>query len=284
MSSRSFSRFALAALGAILLVTNRSPGQALSYVGSVQYTTGDYGLAQTTTSVAFLNGLAVRADRLRAWLSIPVILQDAGWVQYGGAGMVPSGGLPGHGRGQMMGGTDSGMMDGNAGTGGMTSHAGVGDPFTRAEYELLNGDLHERSLRAVAAAKAPLARPQDGFGTGKWDVGGGLSWSESVAGTYLFTDATYWAIGRPDSLSVRNMLAYAFAIGRPLRAGAYAILVSVSGSTPIIDGLTAPVQGGLGVSYRVSEQRFLNGTINLGLTRTAPTISLGLGWQVGLWR
>ena len=284
MSSRWFSRFTLAALVAIPLVTSRAPGQTLSYVGSVQFTTGDYGLAQATTSLAFLNGLAVRADRLRAWLSIPVILQDAGWVQYGGAGMVPSGGLPGNRGGRMMGGSGSGMMDGDAGSDGMTSHAGVGDPFTRAEYELLNGNLNERSLRAIAAAKMPLARPEDGLGTGKWDVGGGFSWSELVAGTYLFTDATYWAIGRPDSISVSNTLAYAIAIGRPLRAGAYAFLVSVSGSTPIIDGLAAPVQGGLGVSFRVSEQRYINGTVNLGLTRTAPTIALGLGWQVGLWR
>ncbi|MFN8583040.1 MAG: hypothetical protein U0163_18950 [Gemmatimonadaceae bacterium] len=285
MSRRLLWRAGLTALAyTLLVVPGYARGQTLSYVGSVQFTTGDYGLPQATTSLALLNGLALRADRLRVWLSIPLILQDAAWVQYGGAGMVPSGGLRKHGVGQMMGQGDGDMTNASNGGGGMSSHVGVGDAFGRAEFDLLNGDVRGRSLRAAAVAKAPLARPRDGLGTGKWDVGGGISWSELLAGNYLFTDATYWVMGRPDSLPVRNTLAYALAIGRPLRTGAYALLASVSGSTPVVEGMKAPVQGGLGVSYRVSEQRFLSGTMSVGLTKTAPTVTLGLGWQAGLWR
>src|SRR5574338_350581 len=111
MRSRSQVLVRLTALAVSIPFADVS-SQTMSYVGSVQFTTGDYGLSRTTTSVAFLNGVAVRADHLRAWLSVPLILQNAGWVQYGGAGMLPSGGLPSHGSGgqQMMSG--GGMMSG----------------------------------------------------------------------------------------------------------------------------------------------------------------------------
>ena len=192
---------------------------------------------------------------------------------------MPSGGMPGHGGG---GGMGSGMMAGADGMRG-SMHAGVGDPLVRADAVLLRSADARRELRLAVATKVPFARPEGGVGTGEWDFGAGMSSATAFSGTFLFADATYWQTGRPDSVPLRNALAYALAAGRPVIAsGRLALLASVSGSTPLLRGIQAPVSVGLLLSHVSSANRVLGVTLSLGVTRTAPKAVVGLAWRVML--
>ena len=254
--------------------------QSLTYTGSAQLSTGEYVFARSTTSLYVANGLAVAKGRFRWSLSIPVILQDAGWVQYSGGGLVATGGMhEGAGEGGQRG-MGGGMMSPQS----EAAHAeiGLGDPIARGEVELLPGQWSVRSLRLVATAKAPIASVNQGFGTGEWDYGSGLALASVVRGTFIFADATYWRLGDSPSLELRDALWYGAAVGRPLSGGRVALVASFSGSTRLLDGVAAPVQAGAGVSYRWLSGRSLSVFAAVGMTASAPDVSLGMGWQVPL--
>ena len=254
--------------------------QSLTYAGSAQLSTGEYVFARRTTSLYVANGLALTTGRFRWSLSMPVILQDAGWVQYSGGGLVATGGMhDGAGDGGR-GGMGSGMMAPQS----AAAHAeiGFGDPIARGEVELLPGQWSIRSLRLVATAKAPVASVNQGFGTGEWDYGGGIALASVVRGTFIFADATYWRVGDAPSLELRDALWYGAAVGRPLSGGRVALVASFSGATRVLDGAAAPVQVGAGVSYRWFSGRTLSVSVAAGMTAAAPDVSLGVGWQVPL--
>ena len=264
----------------VLLLAGRAlslPAQRAAYDGGVTFATGRYGLASATSTLILSNGVTLSAPRWRLFASVPLIAQDGGAVQFAGGGAVPTGGMPGHTSGSGMG---SGMM---TATGGMrgSMHAGVGDPVVRADAVFLRSADARRELRVVTAAKVPLAGPEGGVGTGKWDLGTGLSSASAFSGAFLFADATYWQTGRPDSLPLRNALAYAAAVGRPLTAnGRLALLASLSGSTPLLRGVGAPLSGALVLTRVSSANRVLGVTLSLGLTRTAPKAAVGLAWRI----
>ena len=159
---------------------------------------------------------------------------------------------------------------------------GLGDPVARAEAELLVGGGLSPSIRLLAAAKAPVASVNQGFGTGEWDVGGGLAVASVVRGTFLFADATYWRLGDSPFLELRDAIWYGAAVGRPLSDGRVALVASMSGSTRILDGVPPPVQLGAGVSYRWLSGRTVSASAAVGLTASSPDVSLGVGWQVPL--
>ena len=121
---------AVAAL-AVAAATGRA--QSLSYVGGLQYATGDFIFTQRTWSASLSNGLSWSAGRLRASASLPLVMQPAGWLQYSGAGMmVPTGGIPGSGGASRNdAGTRSGMHGGTMppSSGMAFSGIGFGDPI-----------------------------------------------------------------------------------------------------------------------------------------------------------
>jgi hypothetical protein len=270
----------LAIIVGMTAAATAAAAQSLTYTGSAQLSTGKYVFARTTTSLYVANGLALTTGRFRWSLSIPVILQDAGWVQYSGGGLVATGGM----RDEAGVGGRGGMGDGMMSPQSEAAHAeiGIGDPVARAEAELLPGQGSIRSLRLVATAKAPVAGVDQGFGTGEWDYGGGLALASVVRGTFIFADATYWHLGDSPSLELRDALWYGAAVGRPLSDGRVALVASFTGSTRVLDGVAAPIQAGAGVSYRWLSGRTLSVFAAVGMTASAPDVSLGMGWQVPL--
>ena len=263
------------------------PAQSLSYVGGVQYATGSFIFTQRTWSAYLSNGLAWSAGRVRISASIPLVLQRAGWLQYNGSGMmVPTGGIAGGSTGAT--GNSSGM--GGAMHGGTFTPAnstplsgvGLGDPIGRIDVALSPSDAGRPSISLVGAVKAPFAGVGSGFGTGKWDVGAGLSGAMNVNGVSILADAVYWNIGNPAGASLRNAVAYALSIGRALPGSQWSVLGTVSGATSLWTGLEAPVQAGVGVGYLLDSGSSVFVTAAAGLTRTAPAISTGLGWRVPL--
>ena len=264
-----------------------TPAQSLSYVGGLQYATGDFIFTQRTWSAYLSNGLAWSTGRVRASASVPLVMQPAGWLQYSGTGlMVPTGGMPG-GAGSPTS-TSAGMGSGmNGGTmtpsSGMPfSGVGIGDPIGRIDVAVSRADVGRPSVRLVGAVKAPLADVGRGFGTGKWDVGAGLSGAVSVGGISVLADAVYWKLGNPAGASLRNALAYALSIGRALPRSPWSVLGTVSGASSLWTGLEAPVQAGMGVGYLLESGSSVFVTAAAGLTRTAPSMSTGLGWRVPL--
>ena len=273
---------ALGALGALSVPP--ACAQRVAYVGSVQYATGDFVFAQRTWSAYLSNGLSLSTGRLRATVSIPVVFQDAGLVQYSGGGMmVPSGGMGSGGTSTGSGtGTGGGMMGGSGSGDMMSSHVGIGDPIGRAELELLPDDNAQRSLSVVGAVKAPLAGVSSGFGTGKWDVGGGMSAAFAFGRTSILADAVYWKLGNPSGWSLQDAVAYTVSVGRVLEGGRWSVLASVTGASPTWAGLSAPVQGGAGLGYMLPSGSSIIFSAAAGLTNTAPSIATSLGWRVPL--
>ena len=281
-----FARRIALVTGMLAVAVETTPAQSLSYVGGLQYATGDFIFTQRTWSAYFSNGLAWSAGRLRASASVPLVMQPAGWLQYSGAGMmVPTGGMAGSpgistsNGGGMGSGMNGGTMTPSSGM--PFSGVGIGDPVGRIDVALSrDADLPVVSL--VGAAKAPLANVGRGFGTGQWDVGTGLSSAVNVAGISVFAEAVYWKIGNPQGASLRNAVAYAMSIGRVFPRSRWSALGTVSGASSLWTGLEAPVQAGMGVGYLLESGSSVFVTAAAGLTRTAPAISTGLGWRVPL--
>ena len=117
------TRFACAMTVALLPPLMGARAQSLTYVGSTLFSTGDYTFGTRTSSLYIANGLSARLGRVRASVLVPLIAQDAGWVQYSGGGMLPTGGMPGHGS---AGSNGTGSRVGSMGDGGMMSRDGSG--------------------------------------------------------------------------------------------------------------------------------------------------------------
>ncbi len=279
-----FARRVALAVAVLAVAAVTTPAQSLSYVGGLQYATGDFIFTQRTWSAYFSNGLSWSAGRLRASASVPLVMQPAGWLQYSGAGMmVPTGGVAGSAGGSTS--NNPGMMNGGTMTpsSGMPfSRVGIGDPIGRIDVALLRADAEHPVVSLVGAAKAPLANVNRGFGTGEWDVGAGLSSAVKVANISVFAEAVYWRLGNPPGGSLRNAVAYALSIGRAFPRSRWSVLGTVSGASSLWTGLEAPVQAGMGIGYLLESGSSVFATAAAGLTRTAPAISTGLGWRVPL--
>ena len=270
-------------VGAILTGILAAPGalraQELSYSGWAQYATGRYQFPTRTSSLYFGNGLTMTVGRLRASASIPFIVQDAGWTQYSGSGIVPTGGMPGHdsSTSSMRGGMTGGMM--SSGGGIVATHMGLGDPLGRADLLLYRSAGSLASLAVTTAVKPPLASVSSGFGTGRWDYAGGATITSTLRELLVVADAAYWVLGDTPALPFHNPLAYVISVGRLDHGGTFGLLASVSGTTSILTGVPGSVMIGGGATYRVSRAGLLSGSVSVGATRSAPTITVGLGWQ-----
>lgn len=273
-------------LGAVLLLAPAGSvaGQRVVYSGSAQALSGRYGLTETTRSFVLTNGLTMEQGRWRGALSVPLVMQDARWIQFGGGGMVTSGGphrsdsMSSGGMGGMMGGSRTGSADAAHGI------VGVGDPIARLDLTARDQGRYAPAVRVAIAAKAPLTSAMSGLGTGRWDGAAGLLLSKTSGRTMLYSDAYYWVVGRTPLAPIQNLVSYSLGVGRLVGDGRRGILASVSGSTPYVRGLEAPVQAGLGVTTRRDSGSALSLFASAGLTRTAPTVSVGLGWTLPLKR
>lgn len=270
-------------LCAVLLapgLTSAQRARQLTWTGSVQVASGDYSFGQRTTSVYVATGLTLDASRFSASLSVPYVAQSDAWVQSVGGGVVPSGGMHG---GAASGAGSSGMgMMGTPQSGSGHGVIGLGDPIARVALDLVDSRGSPATLRAVLATKVPLAGLASGFGTGQWDFGAGLAAAGVAKGTFLFADATYWALGDPATVNLRDIVSYGFGVGRSAGNGRVGVLGSLIGATSVAAGIPASLQAGGSVNYRTAGGRDILVSTLIGLSRSAPDISLGVGWRVPL--
>jgi hypothetical protein len=271
--------------GAAMFVSASVAAQSVSYIGGLQYASGDFIFNERAWTAYVSNGLSWSEGPLRVSASLPVVMQGSGWLQYSGTGMmIPSGGMSGSRLGS---GSGTEPMSSGMHLGGMTpsrgmpfSRVGVGDPVGRIEVGVLRTAGERVAVRLVGATKAPLSDVGRGFGTGEWDIGTGASSLLRIHGATVLAEAMYWKLGKPPGTSLRNAMTYAVSIGRPLSGSRWSVLAAVSGASSLWDGIVGPAQAGLGVGYRLKSGGTMFATAAAGLTRTAPAISTGLGWRL----
>jgi len=132
-------------------------------------------------------------------------------------------------------------------------------------------------------AKAPVADPDRGFGTGAWDAGGALSVAGRLGGSVLvFGEVGYWVLGDMPDLELQDPLSYSVGIGHALGGSGVSLLASLSGYSRILADTDPPLDVGGAVGYRIGEGRSVNLGLTIGLSESSPDIALSAGWRTRL--
>lgn len=248
-------------------------------------------------SWSLLNTLALRAGRLELSATLPVVLQNSTALSYLGGTLVPTGG-PDHAAVRLR--RPGGRVPMGRGTGGGRREAALppadgsdsviagpagyalqlGDPLLRAQLALVEGTGALRALALEGAAKAPVASVESGVGTGEWDYSAGGSALLGVPGGYAFTDVAYGWLGDLPGLELRENWSYAAGLGLPLAGGRWLLLASLTGSSPLIDGMQSPRSVGAGLGFSPRPGRSLSLSVYAGLSEASPDLAVSLGWSV----
>jgi hypothetical protein len=254
-------------------------GQTLTVRSSIQYGRGTYGFTDQTEILTGTGDLSVDAARWSAGVSLPVVGVSTPFVSYTGLGATPADRRRREGGGEGgMDGSPGGRRNPSADT-ISTWTRGLGDPQLRMTLDVVQSAAPRGSaVQVLGFVKPPLADPDDGIGTGAWDAGIGSNVSWRRLPTFVSAEAVFWWVGNPPETSINDVLTYSAAVGRIL-GSSWLTLVSVSGSTPVADGLPAPVSVGLGVGYS-SAPWSLDVTTSFGLTDGAADWTIGVGGAV----
>lgn len=305
MTPRSRGPWAVVALSAGLILTwmgaclvagpAQLAAQSLRYSGSASYSTGSYLFAERTHSFWLSNGLSVSRGRLSASATLPLILQNSGVVSVVAGQPVPTGG---EGSGVVGGRSGDGTIgtrrrDGSGPGAGFTSADSVvvfrdayalevGDPSLRLAYDAFSSFGLVRSVSLNLGAKAPVRGLESGVGTGAWDVGLGSSVALGFGRSWLFLDGGYWWFGDMPELELDDGVIYSVGLSRLVGAGRTSVLVSVSGSTPIVPTASAPLSVSFGVSRFMESGRSLSLSLSAGLSEASPDLSAHFGWSLPL--
>lgn len=266
-------------------------GQQVRYVGSVQYATGSYYFTERTGSLYFNNGLGISGRGAGLYINLPLITQNTPWISYTSTGVGP---LP-------TGGPKNKLVDNHNNDTGMGHQMGrrkidpgstdtlnfaethFGDPSLSAHLLIYESNYGATRINGNLGVKIPLADSNSGFGTGAWDLGGGLSWAQRIGGQYLLIlSGMYWQLGDMEDLDFNNILSYSAALGRSFQNSKWMATANFFGSTEIINGIDPPMSVGAGLNYQLSTKLSLNTNMLVGLTESASDFSIGIGWGVVL--
>ncbi|NND73221.1 MAG: hypothetical protein HKN43_16730 [Rhodothermales bacterium] len=269
----------------LMFIAVNASSQTLHYSGSAQFSVGDYIFSEQTNSLYLANQLGLSHQRFAARLTVPVVRQNSPWVSYTTAGSVSTGGPAQgevRGRGDQSG---QGRRGGDPITVVDTSDfktIAVSDPSLTLSFSLLNDMFQGRSVQVRGSAKAPVSQPDDGFGTGAWDYSLGVSAMRRLRRAVVFVDVAYWVLGDMEELSLNNSLSYGLSFGRSLGDGSDTVLASFSGSTVIVPGTEPALLVGLGLGHSFDSGNGVSANASIGLTESAPNVSVGVGWRIGL--
>ncbi len=257
-----------------ILATAPSDASELSYMGSVQFDTGEYFFEERANIFYFYNGLDLDSGRLSLSANIPIIIQDSPWITFTGSGLVPSGG-----------GT-SAYADSRGGFPPRDSvgtvDLGLGDLYVTGGLDLVEMTGTRPNLQLTGSVKVPLANENKGFGTGEWDFGAGLSISSLIKGLFLAGEASYWTFGDMPDLEFNDVISYSFSIGKSFSGGRKGLMASVYGYTDTYEDIAGPIQVALGFNYLTGSGSGLTASAAMGLTESAPDLSITAGWSIPL--
>ncbi|MBI4405764.1 MAG: hypothetical protein HY537_16520 [Deltaproteobacteria bacterium] len=219
-----------------------------------------------TASLSFSPGARFEEENWAVGGYLPLLLQNENKMARVGSMTVPSGS-------PMMEGQTSDHMGGGSGMSG--ARLAVGDLNIAASYRLITEHSIWPAIWLNLQTKIPTAT--NGFGTGKFDLGGGLGFKKILFDSILLiSDFGYLAIGDP---GYRNPFAFGFG-GGPLSLadGALALLLYYQGSTPILEGLAGQSQLSLGANLKVADSLILSTTFSKGFSNSTPQITLSAGF------
>ena len=277
-------------LVATIAVSTPALAQSVLYDGTIRYSQGKYTLDETVTSAFLLNEFTYSSEHWFAEVLLPVIYQDSAEVRYVGGMPMPTRGHNGDGGDGGDGGHHGGPGGGTGGTPGEPdiqpqdfSDLGVGDPYLRVGALLYRGVFDRNSLGVFGTVKAPVADETQGFGTGEWDFGLGMSWSRSTEKNLIFLELAYWSLGEPPDVTFKNPIAGEFTYGRVLSNPRYLLEATIWGRTETV----ADIDGSLAVDLTLG--RSLNGphsvylTMEAGLTESVPDFAVIVGYRARVW-
>jgi hypothetical protein len=273
----------------VLTGTGIMQAQQVTYSGSLQFATGSYFFTESTESFYFVNGLSLSGDIGRLSLNIPYVIQNSPWISYNQKGGIPTGGTQ-HGE---IGGRRSdvsSMQD-------MTRQrrhrvdlpdtvsyrsSSFSDPTVGGTLFLYGRTSPSTSVNLNTTLKIPLANPENGFGTGAWDFGAGLSILQRIKTFYLYGDITYMWLGNMDELELNNPFFFSAGISRGFGGGRWMISTSFSTSIRIIDDYDPPMSLHFGFGHFISPRSSVSSTVGFGLSESSSDFSAGLGWSLRL--
>ncbi|MDT8341718.1 MAG: hypothetical protein RQ751_09425 [Longimicrobiales bacterium] len=308
-SIRRRAGIALTTTGLVVATALGSAGQELTWTGTIQYAQGRYIFTETTRSWTLYSGLTWQGERLRLSLGIPVVAQDSRAVTYVGELPLPTGGPDHSAVAQRTKGEPVPMGRRGGSGGGGPSAMGVGvqppvaaqtsgspvdsvsapgsvsvelaDPVVSTGFQLLRSRGAFLGLDLTGAVKLPMRDLESGVGTGEFDAGLGVSTAFGGGGTLLFADLSWWRYGDLPDLPLDDVLSYGVGVGRTL-GGRWSGLLTLSGSTGVIDNVDPPAELGALVSVAAGGKYGITLGAGVGLTESSPDVSLSLGGRIRL--
>jgi hypothetical protein len=280
------------------LVAAPAAAQTVHYEGSAGLATGTYIFTERTSSWSVSTGLALGAGPVSLRIALPVFYQSTTLVASTGSGDIPTGGS-----------SSGNVADSSAarsGSGGTRRTSVVspsltaldrsaadpvdvsptasgfrwatGDPMVSASV----GGMRAGRLGVILglAAKIPLVDTAS-FGTGAWDVGGSLSASVILGGrAFVALDVGYWHLGDPPELELTDPVVVG-GTASLLTATGWGLSAGVTGSTPTIAGF-APAVSATASALKPGTRGSIGLLATVGLTETAPDLTVALTWRLGL--
>ncbi|MCG2588835.1 hypothetical protein [Rhodohalobacter sulfatireducens] len=300
--------FTVALLG-VTLVVGCVQAQQVSYHGNVQYATGSYFFDESTSSFSASNGLGYVGDKFSVSFSVPFIVQNSPWISYSAAGQLPTGG-PQHGgladstgRRPGKGGKNGNGSKNQYGSGSYSTpilvaeseevpitlpdttsytQSSFGDPNIYASLKLYSSGSGSSNIQLNSGFKIPFADPNNGFGTGEWDYGVGISLSQRFGKFFMYTNFMRWWLGNMPDLELKDPLTYSAGLTRTFGQGKWFINSTFSGYTEIIKDYDPPMNLSFGVGLFASNRISLNSTFTLGLSESSADQVFGIGWSLKL--
>lgn len=258
--------------------------QTISYDGILRYSQGKYTLDETVTSVFLINEISYSARGWWAELTVPVIYQDSANVRYVGGMPMPGGGHHDGGNGHHGGGGGGGMPGGHDPPAQDFDKLGLADPYLSVGAIVFRDVFDRNSIATFASVKAPVANETQGFGSGEWDVGAGVSWYRRTPRDLFFAELAYWSLGDPPDVDLKNPIALEVSYGWALDDGRYLVEASLWGRTETVEGVDGPIAIDLTLSRALKSQHSVYVTAEAGLTESAPDYSLSVGYRTRIWK
>lgn len=267
--------------------TGRVHAQTVSYTGSAQFSTGSYYFENTTNSFFLSNGLSIQSGGFTASLNVPYVVQNTPWISYTQIGGIPTGGTQ-NGEVKQSArneGQGSGRRQNVIPLADTTSYSqsGFSDPTISASFTILSNQYRRFILSLNSHVKIPFANPSNGFGTGAWDAGLGVSISKAISQNIMvFANTMYWRLGDMEELELKDTVSYGVGLGLFLNQGNLMFSSSLNGMSKVADEFDAPVSLNLGTGLNVHKRIYLNANASAGLSEASPDFAFGLGWSVRL--
>lgn len=243
-----------------------SQGVALSLGGGFEVTHGDYGSNADATVVTMPLLVALNPhERVDLTLEVPIVYLNS---RSGSGVVVTSSGTAGRGRGSR---TSTSTVT----TTSTTSEGGLGDVNLSAGWTLLYDDDQTPRIRPTVYLKAPTGDSDRGLGTGTFEGGPGLSASKWLGDFQLFGEAAYIFQDSTADYQGKNYLSYSAGVGLQLSDRLFTSLYA-RGSSPRVEGGTAPVEGRLKLNFLQSRRVAWELYVLAGFTDASPAAGGGM--------